>query len=165
MNSVVFAEIREEHLPHVLDIYTHYILHSTATFHIHVLTIEEMREIVFFTDPRYRTYVIKDGALIIGYVILSKHKLREAYDATAEITIYLRPEYAGKGIGGQAISLMEEWAVKQKFHVIVSSICGQNLSSIKLFRKHGYVECAHYREVGYKFGQYLDVVVFQKILP
>ena len=165
MNSVIFEEIRDEHVPVVLEIYTYYVLHSTATFHIHIPSMDEMRDMTFFADPRFRTYVIRADEQIIGYAILSRHKIRDAYDATAEITIYLRPEYAGQGIGGQAISFMEEWAAKQKFHVIVSSICGQNHSSIKLFKKHGYFECAHYREVGYKFGQYLDVVVFQKILP
>lgn len=164
MRSVVFEEIREEDLPQVLEIYTYYVLHSTATFHIHVLTMEEMRNIVFFADPRYKTFVIKDDASIIGYVILSKYKVREAYDRTAEVTIYLRPEYAGQGIGGRAITHIEAVARQQNLHVLISSICGQNTGSIRLFKKHGYTECAYYREVGYKFEQYLDVIVFQKIL-
>jgi len=164
MYPIQFVEIREEHLPAVLEIYTYYVLHSTATFHIHVLSLEEMRELVFFDDPRYRAYVLVLDTEIIGYVILSQHKKREAYYLAADVGIYLKQEYTGKGIGIQVLKFIEEVARQQKIHVIVSSICGQNTESIRLFEKHGYEKCAHFKEVGYKFGQFLDVIDYQKIL-
>ena len=63
-----------------------------------------------------------------------------------------------------AIRYIEEFAKKQKLHVLVATICGENEASIHLFAKNGYVKCAHYKEVGQKFGQLLDVVAYQKIL-
>ena len=51
-------KIREEHLADVLRIYNHYILHSTATFHAQALTLEEMRELVFFFKPCHQTFVL-----------------------------------------------------------------------------------------------------------
>jgi L-amino acid N-acyltransferase YncA len=159
-----FEEIREENLSKVADIYNHYILNTTATFHAHPLTVDEMREIVFFDNPKYKTFVIFDDHDLYGYLIITQHKKREAYDGTAEVTIYLKPGYTGKGIGSVALRYAEEYAQKYHLHVLIATICGENNTSIKLFEKNGYFKCAHYKEVGRKFGQLLDVVAYQKIL-
>ena len=161
---LVFEELSEEFLPEVLSIYTYYVLNSTATFHAHVLSLDEMREIVFFDSPKYKTYLIKSDASVCGYVLLTQYKKREAYDKTAEVTIYLKPECVGQGIGGKAVKFIEDIAVKQKLHVLVAVICGENSGSINLFERNGYEKCAHYKEVGMKFGKRLDIVAYQKII-
>ncbi len=163
-NEILFQEIQEEHLPQVLEIYNFYILNSTATFHMQPLSLEEMRELVFFDDPKYQTFIIKDSGIICGYVIVTQFKKREAYGETAEVTIYLSQDYTKKGIGSLAISHAEHFAHEQHFHVLVAGICGENRQSIRLFEKNGYTKCAQYQEIGRKFGRYLDVVYYQKIL-
>lgn len=164
MEKYSLREMTEEYLDEVLQIYTHYVLNTTATFHSQPLTREAMREIVFFNNEKYKTFVIREEAEVCGYVLITPHKKREAYDGTAEVTIYLKPAYTGRGLGSMAITHMEEYAKKHKLHVLVATICGQNEKSIRLFEKNGYGKCAHYKEVGQKFGQLLDVVVYQKIL-
>ncbi|TCL61462.1 phosphinothricin acetyltransferase [Hydrogenispora ethanolica] len=165
MSAVTFEELREESLPEVLAIYTHYVQNTTATFHAHALSLAEMREVVFFDSPKYQTYAIRAASgVICGYVLLTQHKKREAYDGTAEVTIYLHPDFTGQGIGGQAIAFIEKAARERNFHVLVATICGQNAASIQLFERNGFSRCAHYREVGRKFGQLLDVVAYQKII-
>jgi len=162
--NVVFDEIKEEHLTEVMEIYTYYILYTNATFHAHVLSREEMRQLVFFRDSRYKAFIIKHDDAICGYVILAQHKNREAYDGTAEVTIYLRPDYTGKGIGSKAVKFIENIAKQQKLHVLIATICGENKKSINLFESNGFIKCAHYKEVGSKFGKLLDVVAYQKII-
>lgn len=162
--NIVFEEMQEKYLSEVLSIYTHYVTNTTATFHAHALNESEMREIVFFDNPIYRTYIIKESDTVCGYIILTQHKKREAYDKTGEVTIYLKPDYIGQGIGSQAIQFIEVAAVKQNLHVLVATICGENSKSIHLFERNGYSKCAHYKEVGTKFGQYLDAVAYQKII-
>lgn len=164
MVQVGFVEITESYLPQVLEIYNHYIQNSTATFHIQPLTLEEMRRIVFFTDPRLKTYIALDREKLTGYCILGRYKEREAYDITAEVTIYLHPKYTGRGIGSQALKFIERLARQNQFHSLLSGICGENSASIKLFEKNGYTSCAHYQEVGKKFGRLLDLVYYQKLL-
>lgn len=164
MIEVDFFEITKAHLPQVLEIYNHYIQNSTATFHKQPLTLEEMRRIVFFTNPRLKTFVIIDRDTLCGYCILGSYKEREAYNITAEVTIYLHPEYTGKEIGSQALQYLEKKARQNNFHSLLSGICGENIASINLFTKNGYSKCAHYKEVGEKFGRLLDLVYFQKIL-
>jgi phosphinothricin acetyltransferase len=164
MKPYRFQAMTEEYLDDVLQIYNHYILNTTATFHSQLLTREEMREIVFFTNDRYKTFLVCDGDMVCGYVLITQYKKREAYDGTAEVTVYLKPGFTGKGVGSSAIKYIEEYARKQKLHVLVATICGQNQASIQLVENNGYIKCAHYKEVGQKFGQMLDIVGYQKII-
>lgn len=162
--NIVFEEICDKYLSEVLSIYTYYVLNTTATFHAHALSESEMRELVFFDDPKYKTFIIKTEDIICGYVILTQYKKREAYDETAEVTVYLKSDYTSIGIGSLAVKYIEDYAKGQKMHVLIAGICGENTKSIKLFEKSGYKKCAHYEEVGKKFGKRLDVVYYQKIL-
>lgn len=164
MNNYNFEEMNENYLSEVLAIYNYYVLNSTATFHTHLLNESEMREIVFFSNPKYKTFVILDGKNLCGYVLLTQYKKREAYNRTAEVTIYLNPDYTGKDIGSQALKYIEVVAKQAGVHVLIAIICGENTSSIKLFEKNGYLKCAHFKEVGEKFGRLLDVVDYQKII-
>jgi L-amino acid N-acyltransferase YncA len=164
MDDLRFEEMQEKYLPEVLEIYNYYVVNTTATFHAKPLSLDEMRELVFFENPKYKTFVMIENTHICGYVLLTQHKKREAYDGTAEVTVYLKPNSIGKGLGSLAIKYMEEVAKQHQIHVLVATICGENTRSIKLFDKNGYAKCAHYREVGEKFGQLLDVVAYQKIL-
>lgn len=164
MGSYCFHEMSEEYLDQVLEIYTYYVLNTTATFHDRPLSREDMRGIVFFQNEKYKTFVLCDEAEVCGYVLITQHKNREAYDKTAEVTIYLKPDQTGKGLGSRAIKHIEEYAMRQNLHVLVATICGQNEASIRLFERNGYWQCAHYKEVGEKFGQRLDIVSYQKII-
>lgn len=162
--KVEFIEMKDEHLDKVLDIYNYYVLNTTSTFHAHKLSLEEMRELVFFNNPKYKTFVIMCEDYVSGYVSLKQHKTREAYDHTAEVAVYLNKDSIGKGLGGLAVKYIEEYAKSKGLHVLIASICGQNGASIRLFTGNGFFKCAHYREVGKKFEQTLDVVAYQKIL-
>ncbi|MGE5391620.1 MAG: N-acetyltransferase family protein [Deltaproteobacteria bacterium] len=157
-------EIDEGHLPAVLEIYRHYVLNTSSTFHTVVPTADEMRTMVYFDHPVYRTFVMLSDDEICGYVILDQHKKREAYDGTAEVSVYLRPDHVGQGIGTAAIQYIEEYAIDQGLHALVATISGENGRSIKAFERNGYVKCAHYREVGKKFERYIDVVAYEKLL-
>lgn len=123
-----------------------------------------MRDLVFFDNPKYKTYVILAENELFGYVLLTQHKKREAYDTTAEVTVYLKPEWTGKGLGSLAVQYIEAFAQASEIHTLIATICGENDKSIKMFEKNGYLKCAHYKEVGKKFGNWLDVVAYQKIL-
>lgn len=164
MTPYRLEELKEEQLPEIMELYNYYVLNSTATFHARSLTAGEMKELVFFDNPKYKTFAIMDDDNLCGYVLLTQHRKREAYDDTAEVTVYLKPEFIGKGLGSLAVQYIEAVAVKSGIHVLIATICGENDRSIKLFEKNGYFKCAHYQEVGRKFGQLLDVVAYQKII-
>lgn len=164
MGNYRFEKMNEHHLQAVQQIYSHYVQNTTATFHTQLPTPDQMRKIVFSDNEKYKTFVILAADEVCGYVLTARHKNREAYDKTAEVSIYLHPAFTGKGIGSLALIHIEAFARQQKLHVLVATICGENQPSIRLFARNGYEKCAHYKQVGEKFGQLLDIVAYQKIL-
>ncbi len=164
INKIEFEAMTPGVLPAALDIYNYYVLNTTATFHTQPLTLAQMSEILFFDNPRFKSFAILCDGAVCGYAIAAQFKKREAYDSTAEVTVYLKPEYTGKGIGSRSVQFIEEYALTQGFHALIALICGENTESVKVFEKNGYEKCAHYKEVGKKFGQWLDVVAYQKMI-
>jgi phosphinothricin acetyltransferase len=164
MNPFRIEKLQDIHLEAVRQIYNHYVLNSTATFHAQALGREDMVKLVFFPDPRHQAFVILDGETVCGYAFIAQHKPRDAYDFTGEVSVYLRPGYENKGLGSLALRHLEEHAKAHGFHVLLATICGQNQASLQLFNRSGFHRCAHFREVGRKFGQWLDIIVCQKIL-
>ncbi len=164
MDEYRFLEMTENHIIDVLEIYNYYILNSTATFHMHPLSKEEIKHLLFFDNPKHRSFKIESNGKTCGYCILHGYSPREAYDGTAEVSVYLKPGFTGKGIGSLAVDFLEEWGKKQELHVLIAGICAENTASINLFKKKGFIQRSHFKETGYKFGRWLDVFHFEKII-
>jgi L-amino acid N-acyltransferase YncA len=162
--KLTFKELTEDKLPEILEIYNYYVLNTDVSFHVIALTLDEMRELVFFKDPKYKTYIAYSNDDLCGYGLIHQYKKRDAYDTTAEISLYLKPEYCGKGLGSKIISFLENFAREHSIHVMIAGIAGNNQNSIKLFEKNGYDRAAHFKEIGYKFGKFRDVYYYQKKL-
>jgi L-amino acid N-acyltransferase YncA len=163
--SIIFESMTTERLSFVRELYNYYVRTSTATFHMHELSDEEMTGLVFFDDPRHCSFIIEIDDVPCGYATLRPFNLsREGYRNTAEVSVYLLPELIGRGIGRIAVEFLEKKARETDLHVLVASICAENAASSRLFERCGFVRCAHYREVGNKFGRLLDVVDLQKII-
>lgn len=149
----------------VKEIYDYYILNSTVTFHTQEISIELLKETIPVNHAKYTSYLLKADNKICGYAYISPYKNRPAYDRTAEVTVYLKVEYTGKGFGRIALQRLENDALKTGvIKVLIGIISADNVDSIKLFERAGYIKCAHFKEVGEKFDKILDVVAYQKIL-
>jgi L-amino acid N-acyltransferase YncA len=162
--EITFEKATLNHLVAIKEIYDYYITETTATFHTHPISFEELREIIPFHHKTYPSYLVKAGEKTAGYCYLAPFKKRQAYDRTAEVTVYLKPEYCGRGIGYKTVTFMEEMARKKNIKVLLGVITGTNENSIRLFAKCGFEKCAHYKQVGQKFDELLDVVVYEKIV-
>lgn len=159
-----FNPAKENDLETIREIYNYYVRVSTATFHTHDITPDEVRAMVPLNHSLYRTYMIYQDNIICGYCYLGQYKKREAYNRTAEVTIYLKPEFSGKGIGLKALDFLHHYAENEGIKVLMGIISGDNTGSMKLFEKAGYEKCGHFRQLGEKFGKILDVVAYQKII-
>jgi L-amino acid N-acyltransferase YncA len=160
--EVRFDNIKNSDLKVIKEIYNYYVLNTTVTFHINPVDIDELKRNIYINHPKYKSVLIKSGGIICGYAYLTQYKNREAYMRTAEIGIYLKPEYTGKGIGARTVAFLEEKARVCGIKVILAIISGDNLSSINFFENLNYKKCAHFKRVGEKFGKILDVVAYQK---
>lgn len=145
-------------------IYQWYVDNSTATFQIGPTSAAEMESLLFFSTERYGSFALLSGGVFMGYGIVTQFKKREAYDSTAEITIYLDHRCTGRGYGKKMAVHLEGFAREKGFHSLIAIVSGENTPSCALFRRLGYAECARYHEVGRKFDRWLDVVCFELIL-
>jgi len=163
---VFFVLLTDKHLSAATELYNHYVAESTATFYLEPLSEQEFRKTVFHEDTRCKSFAVMDSesGAFAGYCSIGLFRPRAGYRLTGEITIYFRPEYTGKGLGKLAIEHVEAHARKEGFHAVIASVCGENTPSIKLFERCGYQRVAHMKEVGWKFGRFLDVVYLEKIL-
>lgn len=148
----------------VKEVYDHYILNSTATFHTEEIDIEELKEAILTDHPIYKSYVIQEDDVSCGFCYISQYKKRQAYDRTAEVTVYLHPDFHKRGLGTRILKMLEAEALNVNLSVLIGIITGENEASIRLFERCGYEKCAHFKQVGEKFGRVLDVVAYQRIL-
>jgi len=160
--DINFQEIKEQDLMEVKKIYDWYILNSTATFHTDPIQIDQLKEFLYFNHPLYKSYFIYKSNNIVGYCFLTNYKKRQAYDRTAEVTLYIKPEFCRKGIGKIALSFLEGKAIEVGIKNLIGIIGGENTGSIALFEKSGFIKCAHFKNVGEKFNRVIDVVAYQK---
>ena len=166
MNSISFVCVKDDHVKRITEIYNYYIKNTTVTYHYFEHSEAQMKEILYSKDSRFNSFAILDdnNGEVIGYCLICKFKNREAYDICGEAVVYLDNSYLGRGIGKLALNFLEEEAKKQKFHTLVASISNDNERSIRLFEREGYYKCAHFKEVGVKFGKVLDLLYYEKIL-
>lgn len=162
--EIVFTEIAEQDLPVIREIYNWYVVHSTATFHLEPVETDEMKAFLYLGHPLYRSYLIRLASDTAGYCLLTHFRKREAYNRTAEVTLYLKPEFCHKGIGKIVLARLEQDARSGGIKNLIGVITAENEDSVNLFTRAGYTKCAHYKNVGEKFGRVLDVVALQKEL-
>lgn len=161
---IEFADLNEDDLELVREIYNFYIENSTATYYTEKISVGELKEFIPVQHKKYKSFLIKVDNEPCGFCYISQYKKRQAYDRTAELSLYLKPEHTGRGIGKVVLEHLEKVARDNGISVLIGIISGDNENSIKLFEKNGYEKCAHYKQVGEKFNEILDVVSYQKIL-
>ena len=159
-------EIRDctpQHIPHICEIYNHYIRHTTITFEEEPLTAAQMQARVESYMKLYPWLVgIDEQGQVIGYAYASKWKERAAYRHTAEATIYLRDGCTGQGHGGALYRALLARLDGQGCHVVLGCIAIPNEASVGLHERLGFRKVAHFTEVGFKHEQWLDVGYWQR---
>jgi phosphinothricin acetyltransferase len=99
---------------------------------------------------------------VIGYAYYGPFRARAAYSHTVESTVYLSPETTGKGFGKSLYSALVESAQLNGFREIIGVVALPNPASLALHRTLGFEEVGVLRGVGYKFGRYIDISIWQR---
>jgi len=162
--QIQFENITDKQINELKDIYNYYVLNTNCNLHEKPLSEVEMKSILYFNDPRSGSFTIFLDSKIVGYVTLAKYRIHKAYKDTGEVAIYLDKNFLHKGIGKEALKFIEKIAIEKKYHTLVANISSDNITSIKLFETFGYNKSAHFKEVAKKFGNYLDICSYQKII-
>lgn len=160
--SVNFRHINKNEMHDVVEIYNHYVVNSTATFHLEPVSEKEMEDTLRIGHSLYQSFVVLYNNEICGFCYLGQFRKKEAYDISAEVTLYIKPDFTGKQIGVEILAYMEKVAKNVGLKNLVGVITSENTGSIKLFEKCGYFKVGHLKNIGVKFGRTLDVVSYQK---
>lgn len=146
------------------DIYNHYVIHSVTTYQEEPESIESRQAWFARHGNDHPVTVATIGSEIVGWGSLSPFHTRSAYHHTVENSVYVHPQHLRRGIGTALLSDLIRRAIDAQHHSIVALIDAAQAYSIAMHRKMGFVEVAHLKEVGHKFGRWLDVIYLQKML-
>jgi len=162
----MISEIRKAVLtdvPAITAIYNEAILTTTATFDLEPKTTASQKQWFKEHGPKNPVMVAVVDDKVIGWASLSEYSTRCAYANTAELSLYVKESFRNHGIGRKLMEDVLEEGKKAGLHTVISRIAGGNNVSIHLHRQFGFEDAGVMREVGYKFGQLLDVYTMQKI--
>lgn len=146
-------------------IYNHEVVTSTVTFDLVPRTLEEQQK--WLDDHRGAhpaIVAIADGGEVCGFGSLSPYRPRPAYRTTVEDSVYVDPAFQGQGVGRALLSDLVHLAASHGFHAIIGRVVGGHEASIGLHRSCGFEQVGVEREVGRKFGRWLDVVLMQLLV-
>jgi phosphinothricin acetyltransferase len=146
-------------------IYNLEVLESTVTFDIVPRTPEEqVRWIEQHLGGHPAIVAVDDDDTVLGFASLSPFRARAAYSPTVEDSIYVHRDSRGRGVGELLLREILVVGTNHGFHSVMARIVGGHDASITLHRKCGFREIGCEREVGRKFGRWLDVVLMQMML-
>jgi L-amino acid N-acyltransferase YncA len=145
-------------------IYNHEVTSSTVTFDLVPRTLDEQLEWLEARSGAHAVLVAADDGEVVGFASLSPYRDRPAYSTTVEDSVYVATEARGRGVGRMLLEELVKLATQHGFHTIMARIVGGHEASIALHRSVGFEVVGTEREVGRKFGRWLDVVVMQRLL-
>jgi len=149
----------------IAAIYNHYVLNTVVTFEEAAVPAAEMAERITDTLTAELPWLVWDEAgKVLGYACASKWKSRCAYRYAAEATVYLDHEATGRGIGTRLYSALLDEIRKGGLHGVIGGVALPNPASVALHEKLGFVKIGQFKEVGWKFDQWIDVGYWQRIL-
>ena len=147
------------------SIYNPEVLESTVTFDLVPRSLEDQREWLRARSGAHAVLVAVDGdSDVVGFGSLSAYKERAAYSTTVEDSVYVRRDRQGEGVGRLLLGELLAVATAHGFHAVMARIVGGHDASIRLHAGLGFEIVGTEREVGRKFGRWLDVVVMQRLL-
>ena len=153
-------------LPAILDIYNEAVLNTTASYDYEPRTLEHRT--AWFeerTRDKYPIFVAEDAkGQVIGWSALNPFHTRIGYRFTAENSVYVAAGERGKGLGKLLLGPLIDAARTRGLHAIIAVIDAQNEPSIRLHAHFGFEKVGLFKQVGFKFDRWLDVVYMERIV-
>ena len=153
-------------LPGILEIYNEAVRNTTATYDYEPRTLEH--RIAWFEDHLRNNLpvfvAVNDERRVAGWSALNRYHDRKGYQFTTENSVYVAADQRGRGLGRRLMGPLIEAARERGLHAILAGIDAQNEASIRLHASFGFVKVAHFKQVGFKFDRWLDVVYMELLL-
>ncbi len=148
----------------IREIYNIEVTGSTATLDLVARTPEEQASWMIAHSGVYPVIVADDGSDVIGFASLSPYRPRPGYATAVEDSIYVAAEHRGKGVGRALLSEAVVLARTHGFHSVIARVSATQQASVALHQACGFDLIGVEREIGRKFGRWVDVTLLQRLL-
>ena len=146
-------------------IYNREVSGSTVTFDLVPRTLEDQQAWLRAHAGAHPAVVAEAGdGTVVGFGSLSPYRSRPAYSTTVEDSVYVHHDHRGSGVGKLVLAELVRLAEVHGFHAVMARIVGGHEASITVHRGCGFELVGIEREVGRKFGKWLDVALMQRLL-
>lgn len=165
--AIKIRDANKADLPQILAIYNDAVVNTTAVYDYVPRTFQTQQEWFCNKEKSEHPVLVAEDVEegdVLGFCCYGSFRAWPAYSRTIEWSVYIDTRWRNKGIGSELMPELIKRARLQEYHTIVAGIDATNEASVKLHRKLGFVQVAHFREVGWKFDRWLDLVFMQLIL-
>ncbi len=163
--NVVIRKATESDLEAILKLVNYQIELTTALYDVEPRTLEQQTEIFHHKQKmNFPILIAENEGVFLGFATYDTFRNKAAFTKTVEHSVYLTSEAQGKGIGSLLLKSLFEVAKNQKIHVMIGVIDAENKSSVDFHLKNGFEIQGHLKQVGFKFGKWLDCIMVHKII-
>ncbi len=160
----MIRRVRTKDVEDICNLYNYYVAKSIVTFEEQPVGTGEIARRIENIAKDFPWFVYEDKGKIVGYAHASRWKARSAYRFAVEGTVYVDPDCMGRKIGFKVYERLIQELRKLSFHTVMGGIALPNDASIALHEKLGFEKVAHFKEVGQKFGKWIDVGYWELLL-
>lgn len=162
---ISIRQSKEADIPQLLEIYNDIIVHTTAVYDYEPHTLE-MRTQWWKTKQAQGLpiFVAEEDDQVLGFSSIGPFRAWAAYKFSVENSIYVASKMRGRGIGKLLLPPLIDSARQLGMHTVIAGIDATNEASIRLHQHFGFAEVAHFKQVGWKFGRWLDLKFLQLML-
>jgi phosphinothricin acetyltransferase len=148
----------------IVEIYNHYIKTSTVTFETELVSANDFSKRISNIIEKYPYLVFEENGQIMGYAYAGVFRTRVAYANSSEASVYVHKDHYRKGIAKKLYSQLLQDMKASGLRTAIGGITLPNNASVHLHESFGFEKVAHFKEVGHKFDQWLDVGFWQLML-
>lgn len=157
---------RSEDIPAITAIYAHHVLHGLASFELTPPEVHEIARRRAVVLARGLPHLVAEaGGQIAGYAYAAPYRERPAYRFVLEDSVYIHPDFIGRGIGRALLEVLIEACTRAGYRQLIAVIGDSgNAASVGLHAACGFVRTGLLPSVGFKFGRWVDSVLMQREL-
>ena len=159
----LIRDARQEDLPAVLAIYNEVIAHTTAVYSEAPVSLED-RENWWRArlSQSYPVLIATVAGEVAGFSSFGDFRAWPCYSRTVEHSVHVHAGHRGRGLGASLVQPLFARAAALGKHMMIAAIDADNASSLRLHQRLGFTPAGHFKEVGFKFGRWLDLVFLQR---
>ncbi len=162
---MIIRDALQEDIPAITAIYNDVLLTSTAIYSDQPVTVAARSAWwLSRTAQNYPTLVAYDGGAVIGFASFGDFRSSPGYRYTVEHSVHVHAAWRGRGAGSELVKALIARAAALGKHAMIGGIDAENVASLRFHERLGFQRVAHLKQVGFKFGRFLDLVFVELLI-